>query len=141
MDGGTNSWAKGLDAITLFVEDLEATRRFYTAVFGLPVEYEDTDSLVLRLGGTLVNLLVASQAPAAIEPARLAPPEAGVRTLLTIGVDDVDLTAAEVVSRGAVLLSGPLDRPWGIRTAAFADPSGHLWELAGPMAATESAAS
>jgi uncharacterized glyoxalase superfamily protein PhnB len=28
------------------------------------------------------------------------------------------------------LLNGPMDRPWGIRTAAFADPAGHVWEIA-----------
>ncbi|HPM51986.1 MAG TPA: hypothetical protein PK282_07100, partial [Rhodoglobus sp.] len=31
-------------------------------------------------------------------------------------------------------LNGPVDRPWGIRTAAFADPAGHVWEIAGPVA-------
>ncbi|MET0609013.1 MAG: VOC family protein, partial [Gaiellaceae bacterium] len=25
---------------------------------------------------------------------------------------------------------GPIDRPWGLRTAAFADPDGHVWEVA-----------
>ena len=37
----------------------------------------------------------------------------------------------ELKSVGAVaLLNGPVDRPWGLRTACFADPGGHLWELA-----------
>jgi uncharacterized glyoxalase superfamily protein PhnB len=31
---------------------------------------------------------------------------------------------------GVELLNGPIDRPWGRRTAAFADPSGHVWEIA-----------
>ena len=38
---------------------------------------------------------------------------------------------AEFASRGVELLNGPVDRPWGVRTAAFADPAGHIWELAG----------
>lgn len=25
---------------------------------------------------------------------------------------------------------GPMDRPWGIRTASFIDPVGHIWEVA-----------
>ena len=37
---------------------------------------------------------------------------------------------AALVARGVVFLNGPIDRPWGMRTAAFADPSGHCWELA-----------
>jgi uncharacterized glyoxalase superfamily protein PhnB len=28
------------------------------------------------------------------------------------------------------LLNGPIDRPWGRRTAAFADPAGNVWEIA-----------
>jgi lactoylglutathione lyase len=30
------------------------------------------------------------------------------------------------------LLNGPMDRPWGIRTASFLDPGGHIWEIAQP---------
>jgi uncharacterized glyoxalase superfamily protein PhnB len=26
-----------------------------------------------------------------------------------------------------------MDRPWGIRTACFADPSGHIWEIAADL--------
>ncbi|MGH3402377.1 MAG: hypothetical protein ACRDRJ_07680 [Streptosporangiaceae bacterium] len=25
---------------------------------------------------------------------------------------------------------GPADRPWGMRTVTFADPGGHIWEIA-----------
>ena len=31
---------------------------------------------------------------------------------------------------GVELLNGPMDRPWGIRTASFKDPAGHIWEIA-----------
>jgi catechol 2,3-dioxygenase-like lactoylglutathione lyase family enzyme len=31
------------------------------------------------------------------------------------------------------LINGPMDRPWGIRTACFADPSGHIWEIAAEL--------
>jgi catechol 2,3-dioxygenase-like lactoylglutathione lyase family enzyme len=29
-----------------------------------------------------------------------------------------------------LLLNGPMDRPWGVRTASFRDPGGHIWEIA-----------
>src|SRR5258708_2082545 len=35
------SWPKGIGAITLFVEELEAAKQFYREVFGLPVAFED----------------------------------------------------------------------------------------------------
>jgi uncharacterized glyoxalase superfamily protein PhnB len=49
---------------------------------------------------------------------------------LTLDVDDVDATLAELAARGVELLNGPLDREWGIRTASFRDPGGHGWEIA-----------
>ena len=45
------------------------------------------------------------------------------------------LVCAELAARGVTLLNGPMDRPWGIRTASFTDPSGHIWEIAGDLPA------
>ncbi len=123
-------WPGGIAAITLFVEDLEAAKRFYREVFQLPVAFEDDNSTVFKFGETLVNLLKMSEAPGLIEPATVATREAGVRVQFTLGVDDVDATCAELKERGVELLNGPLDRPWGIRTASFRDPGGHIWEIA-----------
>jgi lactoylglutathione lyase len=124
------SWASAISAITLFVEDLAAAKEFYGRVFGLPVVFEDDDSVVFRLGNTLVNLLKTTAAGELIEPAAVAPREAGSRLQLTIEVDDVDAMCAELTARGVVLLNGPMDRPWGVRTASFKDPAGHIWEIA-----------
>ena len=41
-----------------------------------------------------------------------------------------EVYAAELAGRGVKFLNGPMDRPWGIRTACFADPAGHIWEIA-----------
>jgi uncharacterized glyoxalase superfamily protein PhnB len=43
-------------------------------------------------------------------------------------VDNVDALCAELTARG-VAVNGPADRPWGMRTATFTDPAGHLWEI------------
>jgi catechol 2,3-dioxygenase-like lactoylglutathione lyase family enzyme len=125
-----SSWPAGISAITLFVEDLDAAKRFYQEVFGLPVHYEDDASAVFNFGNTLINLLTASEAHGLIEPALVATPESGSRTQFTITVDDVDATCAELAKGGVELLNGPMDRPWGIRTASFKDPGGHIWEIA-----------
>jgi uncharacterized glyoxalase superfamily protein PhnB len=45
-------------------------------------------------------------------------------------VANVDNVCEELARRGVTLLNGPLDRPWGIRTASFVDPGGHIWEIA-----------
>ena len=131
MEGSlSRAWPTGIGAITLFVEDLAATRQFYLDVFGLPVMFEDDDSVVFDFGNTIINLLRTTAAPELVEPARVAPREAGSRFQLTLNVDDVDAMCAELARRRVTLLNGPMDRPWGVRTASFMDPGGHIWEIA-----------
>jgi len=124
------TWASNIDAITLFVEDLGAAKAFYREVFELPVFFEDENSAVFKFGDTLINLLAISEAPGLIAPAPVASPAAGARYQFTIGVDDVDAMCEVLKARGVKLLNGPMDRPWGIRTASFRDPAGHIWEIA-----------
>ena len=121
---------KSVDVITLFVEDLQRSKLFYQDVFGLPVVFEDEDSAVFRFGNTSINLLGISAARDLIEPGAVASREAGSRFQFTIRVDDVDAVCAELARRGAPLLNGPMNRAWGVRTASFTDPGGHIWEVA-----------
>jgi catechol 2,3-dioxygenase-like lactoylglutathione lyase family enzyme len=125
-----SSWPGPVTAITLFAEDLQATKTFYERAFGLPVHYEDDASAVFNFGNTSINLLKATEGRELITPAEVADPGVGARVQFTLTVDDVDATCAELTARGVELLNGPLDRPWGIRTATFRDPAGHIWEIA-----------
>jgi len=132
MDNGAqiSGWPKGINAITLFVEDMDAAKKFYQTVFELPVFFEDDASTVFNFRNTLINLLKKTAAPELIEPASVAEKGAGHRCVFTIEVDDVDAMCARLAERGVKLLNGPMDRPWGIRTASFVDPGGHIWEIA-----------
>jgi catechol 2,3-dioxygenase-like lactoylglutathione lyase family enzyme len=122
-----------IDAVTLFVEDLEQSKVFYGNVFGLPVFFEDANSAVFKFENTLINLLKIPAAVDLIKPGVVASRGAGSRLQFTIPVDDVDAACAELASRGVELLNGPMNRPWGIRTASFMDPGGHIWEIAQPL--------
>jgi catechol 2,3-dioxygenase-like lactoylglutathione lyase family enzyme len=119
-----------ISAITLFVEDLDAAKSFYREVFGLPLHFEDPHSAVFKFGDTLINLLVESAVPELVSPAAVAPRTAGSRVVFTLTVDDIDAMCGELIGRGVQLLNGPMNRPWGIRTASFLDPNGYIWEIA-----------
>ncbi len=126
----TREWPQKIFAITVFAEDLAATKQFYQDVFELPVHYEDDASAVFEFGNILINLLDAREGPVLIGPAQVADPGSGARMQLTIPVDDVDAVCARLAEKGVALLNGPMDRPWGIRTATFRDPAGTIWEIA-----------
>ena len=125
-----SAWPREIFAITLFVEDLNATKEYYGRVFGLPVVYEDPNSAVFKFGNTMINLLKTEAVNELIEPAKMAGRDAGHRFVFTIQVDDVDAMCAQLTAHGVQLLNGPMDRPWGIRTASFIDPGGYIWEIA-----------
>jgi catechol 2,3-dioxygenase-like lactoylglutathione lyase family enzyme len=117
-------------AITLFVEDPQRAKGFYQQVFHLPVIHEDANSAVIKFDNVLVNLLQLPAADTLIAPAAVGRRDAGARCVLTVAVDDVDAVCAELARHGVPLLNGPMDRPWGVRTASFVDPDGHIWEIA-----------
>jgi uncharacterized glyoxalase superfamily protein PhnB len=119
-----------IEVLTLFVDHISETKAFYSTIFEPTVVYQDEGSCVLKFDGAMVNLLQASSAPPLVQPAAVAPGGSGVRMLLTIKVDDVDAVCAELREGGVTLLNGPTNQPWGRRIAAFADPSGHVWEVA-----------
>jgi catechol 2,3-dioxygenase-like lactoylglutathione lyase family enzyme len=125
-----NGLPSEVEVITLFVDDIATSKAFYARVFAAKTIYEDANSSVMKFGGLLINLLAASEAPQLIDPLPVAPSSAGARALLTIRVADVDAVCSSLRAIGVDLLNGPIDRPWGRRTAAFADPSGHVWEVA-----------
>lgn len=130
---------KRVGAITLFVSDVGAAKAFYLAVFGAAVVYEDGHSAAFKFENMIVNLLHRGEAAGLIGPARVAAAGAGgvggaggagASFQLTVWVKDADAVCAELAARGVKLINGPMDRVWGMRTACFADPDGHVWEVA-----------
>lgn len=123
-------WANGPSTITIYVDDLAASRAFYGETLQMQEIFSNHDSAVYQLGTLSLNLLMKENAPELVAPLPIAPSSAGSRSLLTVPVEDVDAAHAALVARGVVFLNGPVNRWWGVRTATFADPSGHCWELA-----------
>ena len=122
-----------LSLVNLFVEDLPAARDFYRDVLQLESVMEDPHSAMFRLGDTMVNLLTVEAARRQIAPATVGDADTGVRVQFAVVVEDIDARCADLQEKGVAIINGPEDQPWRMRTACFADPAGHNWELAQPI--------
>jgi catechol-2,3-dioxygenase len=80
------SWPRSIDAITLFVEDLDGARRFYREVFELPVIFEGDTSVVFDFGSAIIHLLHVESAPELIAPADVGG-HGATRFVITVPVD------------------------------------------------------
>ncbi len=121
-------WRKNVGAISLFVADLPRSKAFYQEVFGLPVTFRRWGSPLSSSSRTPSSTCWRPpQHPELIGPAQVGHPDSGARFQLTIWVDDADSICDDLRSHGVSLINGPMDRPWGQRTACFADPDGHVW--------------
>jgi lactoylglutathione lyase len=116
-------------AITLFVGDAQRSKAFYERVFEIAPVNEEPDGVTFRLDSLYLNILATPSAHELIGPAVVGSPDSGARFQLTIWVEDAEAAVEALESRGIAMLNGPIDRPWSVRTAAFADPDGHVWEL------------
>jgi len=124
---------KDVGAIILFVEDLHRSKAFYHEVLGLGVDFEDDESAGFKVEGLAFIALQVDRARAQLQGEPTATPRAAATAFLTSFTDDVDALHANLVERGIQFFQRPTDQPWGMRTAYFKDPDGHVWEIAQPI--------
>jgi catechol 2,3-dioxygenase-like lactoylglutathione lyase family enzyme len=121
-------WEREIGAMTLFVPDLDSATEFYQNAFGMPGRRLDADTAMFQFKNTYVFLHKAAAAQVPV-PEVLEEAQKGAGQFAII-VDDVDAVCSELTERAVELIAGPADRPWGMRTVTFADPGGHIWEIA-----------
>jgi uncharacterized protein len=123
-----------LSLITLGVADLERSLAFYRDGLSLPTHDYNPDAGVVffRLEGNMLLAIWPREELA--KDAGIAPEGSGFGGFsLAHNVADkatVEAVFAEAVAAGAKPLKQPGDVFWGGYTAYFADPDGHLWEVA-----------
>jgi len=119
-----------LSLVTLGVADLERSRRFYEAL-GWRRHGAHTEVVFFQAGG-MVLALWSREALAA--DAQLPAEGSGFRGIAlaynTRTREEVDAVLAEAAAAGAVIPKPAEDAFWGGHSGYFADPDGHLWEVA-----------
>ncbi len=122
-----------LSLVTLGVDDIAAARAFYSRLGWRESSASNDNVAFYQLGGIILGLY---SRVALAEEARL--PDAGDRDRFGgIAVaynvrekNEVDDVLAEAVTAGGRLLKPGEDVFWGGYSGYFADPSGHVWEVA-----------
>jgi len=126
-----------LSVLTLGVDDLEASLRFYRDGLGLP-----TDGIIGQdiEGGAVVFIPLQGGLTLALYPCDSIARDTGLPraqpspTDLTLGHNvpsraDVDAIIALARAAGAIMVDEPRDRAWGGYSGHFQDLDGHLWEI------------
>jgi catechol 2,3-dioxygenase-like lactoylglutathione lyase family enzyme len=117
----------------MFISNVEASKAWYSNVFNAAVVFEDEVSVAFAFDNTTINLLKVSDAPELVTPRSVSTPGPTSHSQLSIWTDNLDDVVSGLAEVGIPLLNGPIDRPWGMRTATIADPDGHVWEIAQAM--------
>jgi len=126
-----------VEAIVLFVQDLDGCTAFYRNTFTLPYKGGDAQSATFGLQEGLYLILLSPEGAAGLLATEVAAlkNEGGSRGLLAVSVADVDNAYEDLKAKGVTFLRPPTDQPWGLRTAHFSDLEGNLWEINQPVAA------
>ena len=118
--------------VTLGVADLARSRRFYVDGLGLPVRQPENDGVVFLDMGTMVLGLWGIEDLKA-DAGYVSASEGFRGVFLAHNVpskEEVDAVIQQAVDAGGTLVKPGHDAPWGGYTGYFADPDGHLWEVA-----------
>jgi catechol 2,3-dioxygenase-like lactoylglutathione lyase family enzyme len=120
-----------ISLVSLGVADIARSRAFYRDGLGFPVAGEGDDHVMFANEGARLFLyprgLLAEDAGVPAEGSGFS----GV-TLAhnTVSEAAVDAVFAQALAAGARAVKQPHKAPWGGYSGYFADPDGHLWEVA-----------
>jgi catechol 2,3-dioxygenase-like lactoylglutathione lyase family enzyme len=127
---------RGILETAVYVEDLERSRAFYAALFGLPVMVGDERFCAFDVAGRDVLLLFrkgGTSAPVATPGGVIPAHDGDGRLHLAFAVGREDLDGWEVRLRDqGVEIESRVEWPAGGTSLYFRDPDGHLLELATP---------
>ncbi len=125
--------APNFTIVTLGVSDLSRSVSFYTALGWEKRGDEKNGICWFKTAATWLGLFPSAElaADAKLPATAALPAYRGVTLAINMnGVAEVDAAFAHVRSLGAAILKPPSKTEWGGYSGYFADPDGHVWEIA-----------
>jgi catechol 2,3-dioxygenase-like lactoylglutathione lyase family enzyme len=120
-----------LSFVTLGVADIARARAFYDKLGFRASSASNPDVVFYDVGGVVLALFGRAALAEDAKVSESAPGFSGVALAHNVRSEaEVDAVLAEAVAAGAKLIKPGEKAFWGGYTGYFADPDGHLWEVA-----------
>ncbi len=123
-----------ISLVTLGVQNLEVARDFYCAIGFIDTAQSNKDIKFMRGANIVLGLYgraeLAEDAQTADDAANISKFSGVAFALNRASEADVDALFAKAVAAGAKAQKKPKKAFWGGYSGYFADPDGHLWEVA-----------
>ena len=121
-----------ISIITLGVSNLERSVNFYRQGLGLPQREMEAEGVAFfETRGTWLGLFPREDLARDAGVSAAGSGFAGFSLAHNVRTrEEVDQVLAEAVAAGATLVKPAQDAFWGGYSGYFADPDGHLWEVA-----------
>ena len=121
-----------LNAVGLFVNDMETMVSFYRDVMGMKTDWAGDANAELHSDNTRLIMFSRKNFEEMTARNYTYPSRLNGTVELAFDVADfaeVDTEYARVINAGATAVFSPTDEPWGQRTSYVADPDGNLIEI------------
>ncbi|WP_240654752.1 VOC family protein [Rhodovarius crocodyli] len=119
-----------MSLITLGIQDVERSKRFYREGFGWEPVFEHDDIAFYQMNGFILGLWAKAALEEDMRRGGLASPGAFALAHNVGSAAEVDALIAKLAAAGAQVLRPGDEPPHGGYRGYVADPDGHAWEIA-----------
>jgi catechol 2,3-dioxygenase-like lactoylglutathione lyase family enzyme len=120
-----------MSLVTLGVADLDRARRFYAEGLGWHPAFDNGEVVFFQTGGSVLALWPRAELAKDAQVPAAGSGFSGIALAHNVrSAAEVDAVLAEAAAAGATIVKPAEKAFWGGYTAYFADPDGHLWEIA-----------
>ena len=123
---------QSISLVTIAVNDFAKELEFYRDTLGWkPFNVIEGTIAFFNVGSLILSLCEYKELSADVGGELTTTPPLGITLALNLPDESsVDAVFAELQAAGATIIKQPVKASWGGYSGYFADPEGHLWELA-----------